>query len=103
MADVEVVKTSGTTLSGPTASCFSSGGGQGAVYRMYKMRADVRKLLPLEVGGNGKSTGKRLVNNQDLQQNRNAAGTYTPCHSTNSRRLNDLGISFRRPRAPRWS
>src|SRR5688500_12653602 len=78
MADVEVVKTSDTTLSGPTASCFSSGGGQGAVYRMYKLRADVRKLLPLQVGGNKKSTGKRLVNNEDLLGNLNAAGAPSP-------------------------
>ena len=36
------------------------------------------QLLPLEVGGNGKSTGKRLVNNQDLLENRNAAGALSP-------------------------
>jgi hypothetical protein len=57
------------TLAGATASCYSSGGGSGATYTMYQMVADVRRLLPLMFDANGKSTGRRLVNDADVTSN----------------------------------
>src|SRR5215213_1811840 len=67
--NVEVVKTAPQTLTENTAACFSSGGGQGAIYTMYSMRADVRRLLPRQFDANGKPTGKRLVSVSDLATN----------------------------------
>ena len=68
--NVEVVKGGAQTLAGNTAACFSSGGGQGATYTMYSMRADVRRLLPRQFDANGKPTGKRLVSKSDLANNK---------------------------------
>jgi hypothetical protein len=78
MDDVRVVKKSSLTLTGNTASCFSSGGGSGATYSIYMMRADVRRLLPLEVDAKGNSTRKRLVNDSDLQNFTDKDGHVTP-------------------------
>src|SRR5262245_24746697 len=78
MDDIRVVKKSSASLTGSTASCFSSGGGSGATYTMYMMRADVRRLLPLEVGANDWSTRKRLVNDADLENFVLPDGTLAP-------------------------
>ena len=66
--DVNVVQTAQLTLTGPYASCWGSNGG-GPTFTMYQMRADVRRLLPLKLDANGKSTGRRLVNDTDLMNN----------------------------------
>lgn len=70
-------KDAAATLTGPTAACWGAGGGSGATYTMHKMRADVRRLLPLVYDANGKSTGKRLVNDADLLANGYALHTVT--------------------------
>ena len=62
-----VVKASSTPLNPTTAPCWSSGGGSGATYRMTMYRADVLRLLPEQVDASGNPTGKRLVNDTDLQ------------------------------------
>ena len=65
MSDTNVVQVSPSTLSGSTASCYSSGTG----LTMFMMRADVRRLLPREFDAAGKPTGRRLVNDAELQTN----------------------------------
>jgi hypothetical protein len=60
---VDAVNIAYSSLTGATASCWSSGGGSGSAYTMNEMRADVRRLLPVD------ATGRRLVNDADLQAN----------------------------------
>ena len=63
MSDTNVVQVSPSSLSGSTASCYSSGAG----LTMFMVRADVRRLLPRELDAAGKPTGRRLVNDAELQ------------------------------------
>ena len=65
MSDANVVQVSPSSLSGSTASCYSSGSG----LTMFMVRADVRRLLPRELDATGKPTGRRLVNDDELQTN----------------------------------
>lgn len=60
-----VVKTSRQRLDSTQAACWSSGGAPGA-YTMTMHRADVRRLLPVQLDTNGVPTGRRLVNSADL-------------------------------------
>jgi X-X-X-Leu-X-X-Gly heptad repeat protein len=60
---VDVVNIASQGLAGGTATCWSSGGGQGAQYTMNMMRADVKRLLPVD------PTGRLLVNDQELTAN----------------------------------
>jgi hypothetical protein len=60
--DVMAVKKSSQALTGSTASCWSSG----VPLRMTLFRADVLPLLPVRVDKDGKPTGKRIVNSDDL-------------------------------------
>ena len=61
--DATIVKKNFQTLTGPFASCWASqGGNPKPVFTMFQMRADVRKLLPLQLDAQGSSTGKRLAN-----------------------------------------
>ncbi len=54
-------------LPDPTsAPCWSSGGGAMAQYKLTMHRADVRRLLPVQLDAQGNKTGKRLVNDTDL-------------------------------------
>src|SRR5687767_3669210 len=66
---VNAVAASSHQLTGATAPCLSSGGGAGGTYTMTMYRADVLRLLPLQLDEQGNPTGKRLVNNTDLQAN----------------------------------
>ena len=64
-ADITDVRASALPLTGPYASCWGPGGSTPS-FIMYQMRADVRRLLPLQYDADGNSTGKRLVNDKDL-------------------------------------
>ena len=61
--DVMAVKKSSTRLSGATAGCWSSG----TPLMLTHFRADVLRHLPVRLDGDGKKTGKRLVNTSDLE------------------------------------
>jgi hypothetical protein len=74
---ITVVKASPLTLTPANAPCWSSGGGSGATYTMTMFRADVFHLLPIQLDGNGKPTGRRLVNDTDLLNNGLALNTVT--------------------------
>ena len=63
---VTVVKASSTPLNPSTSACWSSGGGGGATYTMTMFRADVLRLLPVQLDASGSPTGHRLVNDADL-------------------------------------
>ena len=65
---LNAVISSSRALTGATAPCLSSGGGGGATYTMTMNRADVLRLLPLQLDEQGNPTGKRLVNSADLQK-----------------------------------
>jgi hypothetical protein len=61
------IEQSAAMLPDPTAApCWSSGGGSGAQYQLTMHRADVRRLLPVQLDAQGNKTGKRLVNDSDL-------------------------------------
>ncbi len=60
---VDVVNIASSSLTGGTANCWSSGGGQGAQYTMNQMRADVKRLLPVD------ATGRVIVTDQELTAN----------------------------------
>jgi hypothetical protein len=76
--DTTVVKQSPQTLSGPFASCWASNGQQ-PTFTMYQMRADVRKLLPLQLDAQGFSTGKRLANgSHTVKLPENGTGNHVP-------------------------
>jgi X-X-X-Leu-X-X-Gly heptad repeat protein len=60
---VDVVNMASATLTGGTASCWSSGGGSQGAYTMNMLRADVKRLLPVD------PTGRLLVNDQELTAN----------------------------------
>src|SRR5205823_5026412 len=62
---VVAVKETGATLSPATASCLASGNGAPIALSMF--RADVLRYLPLQRDASGNPTGKRLVNDADLQ------------------------------------
>ena len=66
--DLTVVQTNKLSLTGPFASCWGSQG-PNPTFTMYQMRADVRRFLPLQYDANHRSTGKRLVNDEDLTSN----------------------------------
>ncbi len=57
-----VVKASSLRPTSATAECFPSG----PQSTMTMFRADVLRLLPLQLDTNGRPTGKRLVNDADL-------------------------------------
>jgi hypothetical protein len=65
---VTAVKKSSIVLNPNTAPCWSSGGGSGAPYTLTEFRADVLRLLPVQLDANNKPTGRRLVNDVDLQK-----------------------------------
>src|SRR5436190_8629499 len=65
VTDSNVVRIAPSSLAGSTAACYSSGAG----LTMYMVRADVRRLLPREFDANGDPTGRRLVNDLDLDTN----------------------------------
>ena len=48
---------------------------------MHMMRADVRRLLPRQFDANGNPTGRRLVNDTDLLNNRNLQNNPYPLHT----------------------
>ena len=78
LSDPNVAKISPATLSGATASCYSSGSG----LSMYMVRADVRRLLPREFDIDGNPTGRRLVNDADLAVNIDPdTGAPWPAHT----------------------
>src|SRR5215467_9649929 len=74
---ITVVKASPLALTPANAPCWSSGGGSGATYTMTMFRADVFHLLPIQTDANGKPTGRRLVNNDDLTNNGLPLNTVT--------------------------
>ena len=75
--DVTIVKKNSLTLTGPFASCWASNGQQ-PVFTMYQMKADVRRLLPLQLA-NGVSTGKRLANGaHTVRLPENGTGNHVP-------------------------
>ena len=74
---VTVVKASSMPLKPSTAACWSSGGGGGASYTMTMYRADVLRLLPVQVGADGQPNGRRLVNDADLLSNGFPLSTVT--------------------------
>src|SRR5688572_10434979 len=74
---VNAVASSSHQLSGATAPCLSSGGGADGTYTMTMYRADVLRLLPLQLDEQGNPTGKRLVNNSDLLANQLPLHTVT--------------------------
>jgi hypothetical protein len=55
------------------AACFLSGG----PWEITMFRADVKRLLPPQLDVNGKSIGKLLVNDEDLQENNLPLNTVT--------------------------
>ena len=61
-----------------TAPCWSSGGGSNAQYKLTTHRADVRRLLPVQLDAQGNKTGKRLVNDADLVAAGGAAAGFGP-------------------------
>ena len=65
---VSFVRTVSQQLDGVYAPCWSNTGNT-----LYNMRADVLHLLPPQLDENGNPTGRRLVNDADLQ-----AATYLP-------------------------
>ena len=78
--DVVAVKKSAQTLTGSTASCWSSG----VPLRMTLFRADVLPMLPARVDKDGKPTGKRIVNDADLTAHQLPAHTvYLPVTAGN--------------------
>jgi hypothetical protein len=58
-----LVRRAGQPLTGQTASCWSAG----TPLTMHMLRADVLSLLPVEKDANGNLTGRRVVNDADLQ------------------------------------
>jgi hypothetical protein len=68
---VDVVNIASASLTGGVATCWSSGGGQGAQYSMNMMRADVKRLLPVD------PTGRLVVNDQELTANGYPLNTVT--------------------------
>jgi len=74
---VTVVKASSTPLKPSTSACWSSGGGGGASYTMTMYRADVLRLLPVQLGADGQPNGRRLVNDADLLGNGFPLSTVT--------------------------
>ncbi len=58
-----VVKTTERLLDGAYAACWASGGGP---FKLAMHRADVRRLLPVQLDATGAPTGKRLVNSLDV-------------------------------------
>ena len=76
-AAINAVAASSHQLTGATAPCMSSGGGAGGTYTMTMYRADVLRLLPLQLDEQGNPTGKRLVNNSDLLANQLPLHTVT--------------------------
>ena len=81
-ADLEILKTNKQDLTGPFASCWGAQG-PNPTFSMYQMRADVRRLLPLQYDVHNKPTGKRLVNDSDLAANIDPAtgAPYTAGHT----------------------
>ncbi|MBZ5558861.1 MAG: hypothetical protein LAO77_16440 [Acidobacteriia bacterium] len=61
---VTAVKASSLSPTPATAACFIPG----PQPRMTMFRADVLRLLPLQLDTNGQPTGKRLVNDEDLEE-----------------------------------
>jgi hypothetical protein len=62
------IKKSSVTLSPEASSCWTSGGGAGAMYTMTTFSADVLHLLPIQQDVNGNPAGRRIVNDTDLSK-----------------------------------
>src|SRR5688572_29094035 len=71
---ITVVKTAKQPLTNDLATCWSSGGGP---FTLSMYRADVLRLLPEQLDVDGKTTGRRLVNDTDLQNYGFAKHTVT--------------------------
>src|SRR5688572_30259193 len=63
---ITVVKTAKKQLTSEYSQCWTSGAGPNATYMLNMYRADVLRELPEQLGVDGKTTGRRLVNDVDL-------------------------------------
>ncbi len=82
---VDVVNVASEPLTPSTATCWSSGGGTGATYRMNMMRADVKRLLPVD------PTGRLIVNDQELTANGYPLNTVTLPEAGNGNQVPQSG------------
>src|SRR5688572_16133009 len=63
---ITAVKTSKKQLTSEFSQCWTSGAGPNATYILNMYRADVLRELPEQLDQDGRTTGKRLVNDLDL-------------------------------------
>src|SRR5205814_5912837 len=90
-----IVKKASQSLSGPFASCYGSNG-QHPLYTMYQLRADVRRFLPIQYDFSDNSvppasTTKRLVNDTDLQTNKDPNSKTGATYALHTVTLPDSG------------
>jgi hypothetical protein len=71
------VKATSVDLTPEAASCWTSGGGAGALYTMTMFSADVLHLLPIQKDVNDQPAGRRIVNDTDLEKYGYALHTVT--------------------------